>query len=42
MRIILRSLRPGLNGHIKLPRRLALENQKDTNDTMITNSVAWP
>ena len=44
LRIMLRNIRPGSNGHIKWPKRLALENQKDTNDTMITNSVAspWP
>ena len=42
MRIMLKSLRPGLSGHIKLPRRQALRNQKDTNDIMIANSVAWP
>ena len=41
MRIILSNLRPGSNGHIMLPKRLCLKNQKDTNDTMILNSVAW-
>ena len=42
MRIMLRNLRLDSNGHIKMLKRLALKNQKDTNNAMIVDSVAWP